>query len=262
MDVHDREGGAPGRALFKIPKYRRNRCFDFRSGMNYFDPMTHESKERNTRSLIGATVFAFLLLPLLTGPVNAYPKLDQFPDSVRANHADSVLLPPEAMRLFQRVEEGIRHDRTQSFVEDLAPQVYIDLQESEGGYYSANQARSVLQSFFANRKLVNFKISDTGQSESTPYATGGGGLVKAGVYRHVQVYVSLVFIADRWLMPALTELSSAWQAGQTAPAMKRLPVMDTGRCDATGLRWRAPGRESPRTTPWVRRCHPAPESRF
>ena len=101
-------------------------------------------------------------------------------------------------QIFARVQEGLNSGDVRSFSDHMAPQVYVNLRGGESGYYSANQAYYVLESYLKSRRLVNLSFSTIGESDARPYATGSAGFMSRGSRELAQVYVSLTQSGDRW----------------------------------------------------------------
>lgn len=109
-------------------------------------------------------------------------------------------IPADASRILLEIEKGIQQSRSDEIVNGISRQIYLDLPGREGGYYSANQARYILQEFFRQRKVVHFRFGTKGSSEGVPFATGGGTSVVRGVRGAFQVYVSLARHDDGWVI--------------------------------------------------------------
>jgi hypothetical protein len=107
-------------------------------------------------------------------------------------------------RIFRDVEGGIAVGSVAQFSGHLGPQLYLQLPESEGAHYSANQAFSVLDLFLRRHKIVGVKFTTFGTSESGPYATGNVAYLVKGVRQNAQVYVSLARRGDRWVITHLS----------------------------------------------------------
>ena len=107
-------------------------------------------------------------------------------------------------QIFADVEKGIASGSVARFSAHLGPQVYLQLPESEGAHYSANQAFSVLDLFLRRHKIAGVKFSTFGTSESNPYATGIVAYAVKGVRQNAQVYVALARRGDRWVITHLS----------------------------------------------------------
>jgi Domain of unknown function (DUF4783) len=103
-------------------------------------------------------------------------------------------------RIFSSVQDGLGSGDVRSFSQHMGSQVYINLRGGESGYYSANQAYYVIESYLKTRKLVNLNFSTIGESDARPYATGSAGLVVRGNREFAQVYVSLSQVGEKWII--------------------------------------------------------------
>jgi len=103
-------------------------------------------------------------------------------------------------RVFEMVEEGIARGTVNDFAAFFDSQVSVNLRGGESGYYSANQTYYVLESYFKLRKFGLFEFTTFGKSELNPYATGGARFTSKGGVENVQVYVSLSWGGERWVI--------------------------------------------------------------
>lgn len=101
-------------------------------------------------------------------------------------------------QIFAKVQGGLNSGDVRTFADHMAPEVYVNLRGGESGYYSANQAYYVLESYLKSRRLVNLSFSTIGESDARPYATGSAGFMSRGSRELAQVYVSLTQSGDRW----------------------------------------------------------------
>lgn len=102
--------------------------------------------------------------------------------------------------IFEDVQKGIIQKDVEAFAKIIARQVYIDLRSLERGYFSANQAISILQAFFDSRNIVNFKFSSISTKGKMPFATGGGILTMRGRRESFQIYVGLSQQNRHWVI--------------------------------------------------------------
>ena len=102
--------------------------------------------------------------------------------------------------IFEDVQKGVFQKDVGIFSKKIAPQVYIDLRSLERGYFSANQAISILQAFFDSRNIVNFKFSSISTKGKMPFATGGGILTMRGRRESFQIYVGLSQQNKHWVI--------------------------------------------------------------
>lgn len=102
--------------------------------------------------------------------------------------------------IFRSVENGIVGGNVGAFSQYFGAQVHVSLPGGESGYYSSNQAYSILQNYFGSRRTQSFRFSTYGESPSTPYATGAGRFVVRGAVETVQLYVAVSRIENRWIL--------------------------------------------------------------
>jgi len=103
-------------------------------------------------------------------------------------------------QILTEIQAGIAKGDARLFADHLGPQVYMSLKGTEGGYYSANQALYVLQSFLSIHRPISFTFSTQGEQEDNPFATGRGFFIAKGLRESAQVYVSLTRSDGRWVV--------------------------------------------------------------
>jgi hypothetical protein len=103
-------------------------------------------------------------------------------------------------QLFRDIETAINSASTAELSTLFGHQVYVSLRDQCPGYVSGNQAASIVQEFFHNRKTVQFRFSTTDVASPSPYATGGGMFAKRGMYERLQVYVGLAEQNHQWVI--------------------------------------------------------------
>lgn len=114
------------------------------------------------------------------------------------NEEQRTSLPPKA--IFEQIERGILSNDGSSFTRYLRKQVFLSLPRTEGAYYSANQAASLIQNYCSTRRVLSFTLSTIDLKESGPYATGGGSVRFKGSVERFQVYVLLIKVGDEWVI--------------------------------------------------------------
>jgi hypothetical protein len=102
--------------------------------------------------------------------------------------------------VFQTIENGIRKCAVKEFDKELGAMVTIAIGSGERGYFSMNQAASVLSEYFSGRKPISFEFTRIHEKGSTPYATGRLIYIQKGNQESVQVYVSLTRQDSRWVI--------------------------------------------------------------
>jgi hypothetical protein len=102
--------------------------------------------------------------------------------------------------VFDLMQQGMSSGNITLFTSHFGSQVLVNLRGGESGYYSANQAYYVLEGYLRSRRILHFNFSSIGESESNPYATGSAGFNFKGSRENAQVYVSLSWVGDRWVI--------------------------------------------------------------
>jgi hypothetical protein len=103
-------------------------------------------------------------------------------------------------QIFRKVEQGLQNNSVDKFRKELGEIVSMTMSSGEHGYYSANQAVSVLVGYFSEHRLVSFKFSRIHEKDSAPYATGRFIYVQKGIQKSAQVYISLTQQDSRWVI--------------------------------------------------------------
>lgn len=102
--------------------------------------------------------------------------------------------------LFGTIQRGIVSSPLALTSSQFAQQVFVNMSGGESGYFSANQAASILQRYFSSRTSLSFEFSRFSDSGSMPYATGRMGFTSRGRRESAQIYVSLRFQDSRWVI--------------------------------------------------------------
>jgi hypothetical protein len=102
--------------------------------------------------------------------------------------------------IFRKVEHGLQNNSVDKFKKELGEIVSITMSSGEHGYYSTNQAVSILVGYFLERRLVSFKFSRIHEKDSAPYATGRFIYIQKGIQKSAQVYVSLTQQDSLWVI--------------------------------------------------------------
>jgi hypothetical protein len=102
--------------------------------------------------------------------------------------------------VFQHIESGIRKSTVEEFEKELAALISIAIGSSQRGYFSKNQAASVLSGYLSGHRPVSFEFSRIHEQGAAPYATGRLVYVQKGNQESVQVYVSLTRQDSRWVI--------------------------------------------------------------
>ncbi len=102
--------------------------------------------------------------------------------------------------VFDEIQQGMASGNVGQFSQRFASQVQVNLKGEESGYYSSNHAYFLLEKYMKARKIISFEFTSMSDTEATPYATGSAVFRNKGNREIVQVYVSLMQSADRWMI--------------------------------------------------------------
>ncbi len=101
---------------------------------------------------------------------------------------------------FQRLEKNLAEGTVQSFEGFIGPQIFMSISGGEYGYFSSNQAVSLLQSYFVQRSPVSFKFSTVNHRAPLPYAIGRLTYLYRGTRETAQIYIALKQIDSQWVV--------------------------------------------------------------
>ncbi len=102
--------------------------------------------------------------------------------------------------LFHSIEDGIVGGDIDKFSNHFDKQIFVNITRGENGYFSSGQAASLLQHYFATRKVLSFKFSRLNEQGPTPYATGRMVSIYKGAQESAQVYVSCSWQTSEWVI--------------------------------------------------------------
>ncbi len=106
----------------------------------------------------------------------------------------------KARTLFKIIEEGIVKGNVGKFSSHFDRQIFVNSTRGESGYFSSDQATSLLQHYFGTRKVVSFEFSRLSEKGLTPYATGRLVSIYKGSLESAQVYVSCSWQSTGWVI--------------------------------------------------------------
>lgn len=106
----------------------------------------------------------------------------------------------KVLALFQTIEDGIVDGRIDKFSGHFDRQIFVNITRGENGYFSSDQATSLLQHYLETRKVLSFKFSRLNEEGPTPYATGRLVSIYRGTLESAQVYVSCSWQASEWVI--------------------------------------------------------------
>ena len=120
-----------------------------------------------------------------------------------ANAPDST--PPiQHQEIFADVQLGLTNGDIGLIARHFASRVSVSLRGDESGTFSSNQTYYVLGDYLKSRRFARFVFSTIGDSEANPFATGEAEFTFNGSKEHVQVYVALSHVGEKYLITRLT----------------------------------------------------------
>jgi len=102
--------------------------------------------------------------------------------------------------LFETIEQAIPDGAVDRFSNHFDKQIFVNITRGENGYFSSDQAASLLQHYLETRKVISFKFSRVNEKGATPYATGRLVSIYRGTLESAQVYVSCSLQASEWVI--------------------------------------------------------------
>ncbi len=109
----------------------------------------------------------------------------------------------ELVEVMRSVEKAIADGSPSSLLPYFEGPVYINITGGEQGYFSTNQAISILQNYFNQRKPISFFFSNVSERALAPYATGRFSFLWKGNRESAQVYVAFSQQRSRWIVAQL-----------------------------------------------------------
>jgi hypothetical protein len=106
---------------------------------------------------------------------------------------------------FEKIESSIAAGNVEMLSGYFSSQMYLSLSNGISGYYSSNQAYYVLEDFFKNYRVVDFKFNNVKNGEEdNVYATGLYNYILNEKRESAQAYVSIKLAGEKWKITQLT----------------------------------------------------------
>jgi ribosomal protein S20 len=121
-------------------------------------------------------------------------------DSAVVQTARDVTNKDKLREIFKKVEKGIKTGKVEEYEKEINNLVSIAIGSNEQGYYSTNQALSILVGYFSERRSISFDFTKIHETGTSPYATGRFVYLHKGVQESAQIYVSLTLQDSIWLI--------------------------------------------------------------
>ena len=106
---------------------------------------------------------------------------------------------------FEKIESSIAAGNVEMLSGYFSSQMYLSLSNGISGYYSSNQAYYVLEDFFKNYRVMDFKFNNVKNGEEdNVYATGLYNYILNEKRETAQAYVSIKLTGKKWKITQLT----------------------------------------------------------
>jgi hypothetical protein len=113
---------------------------------------------------------------------------------------DSTMRMASINRILLDIQNGIMNGNVSAFSSYIAPQIYLNLLNTDEGYFSSNQSSFILQHFFSSVRMLTFRFTTVHTEGLNTYATGGGTFMRKGSPEIVQIYVAMKYRDGDWIM--------------------------------------------------------------
>jgi len=150
-------------------------------------------KTKFFKILLGVTFFSILISS------NLYSQ-DNWWKEKKHKDVKSKIKYDDCKNTFKDIGAGFNYSNINSISRYFDEQVYLNIISFEIGYYSSNQAESIISNFMDYFKVISFKYSRSYCKNSFAFATGKYKYDIGGGVRELQVSVSLLYNEDRWLI--------------------------------------------------------------
>ena len=144
------------------------------------------------------TFVIFFLLCLIVFPDWNQYACAQEKDTNESDTVTSAKQTFAVKEVFREIEQSLQKNTIEELENIFTPMVSVTIGQGTHGYYSSNQAFSIISGYLSERHLISVEFSQLFVNGATPYATGRLFYIQKGVRESVQVYVSLVYSDSLW----------------------------------------------------------------
>jgi hypothetical protein len=146
-------------------------------------------------------LFFIFVVPFISlAQVNNQSGIRSTEDTLIVPAVQPVVQADPVAEIFRKVEQGLQTASVDMFAGEFSVVVSITIGSGVRGYYSGNQAASILSAYISERRLISFEFSQIHETGSLPYATGRLVYIQKGVQESTQVYVSLTKQHSLWVI--------------------------------------------------------------
>lgn len=103
-------------------------------------------------------------------------------------------------KVFVNISDGLNLSSVYMVIPYFGSEVYLNILNDEKGYYSPDQTKYILENFFSNNQVYNFKWRMSSRTENYAFASGKYKYSKNGYINNYSLSVSLKYINETWLI--------------------------------------------------------------
>lgn len=110
----------------------------------------------------------------------------------------------EALKIFQRIEEGINDNSVDKFANYFSQRNYLSLNNSSVGYFSFNQSYYVLKDYLSIYQPISFRLNNILTETTNPFAAGTFKYINKGVRGTAIIFIALQWSENQWKISQIT----------------------------------------------------------
>jgi len=156
--------------------------------------------------LLVSLLIVTLLLPVTVSGTDAAPGAisgNRAPAAV-SQTGDEQESERDARELLLNAKDALSSGNIRYLRARLGGKVYLNLFTGINGYYSAEQAYLILESFFSTYTPISFSFSSRNFSIRNPYGFGPLTYERRGRRGSAEIFISLAQVGNRWVINQIT----------------------------------------------------------
>lgn len=168
------------------------------------DPVLQVHGSHLRMAMIGLIII--LLMPFSQSRVDAAPRHHAISGALTtpAGPGDEQESESDARELLLNAKDALSSGNIRYLRARLGGKVYLNLFTGINGYYSAEQAYLILESFFSTYTPISFSFSSRNFSIRNPYGFGPLTYERRGRRGSAEIFISLAQVGDRWVINQIT----------------------------------------------------------
>jgi len=169
------------------------------------DPVLQAHGSHLRMAMIGLIII-ILLMPFSQSRADAAPRQHAISGALAtpAGPEDEQESERDARELLLNAKDALSSGNIRYLRARLGGKVYLNLFTGINGYYSAEQAYLILESFFSTYTPISFSFSSRNFSIRNPYGFGPLTYERRGRRGSAEMFISLAQVGDRWVINQIT----------------------------------------------------------